>query len=1445
MKRMKQVFNFMLMVMLLFSGMGYAQDVPNRGLKDEPLLSENFDHGTESLPSGWTQLAISGSRRWACPDLNGSPSGDRCARHMSGTGSSAMITPAISVPATGDYELSFAFQSGSWINADSHKVMISTTGNDDISKFEDLYVFLNDPTHTLTGVWSEVPIKIDLNAYGGQEVHIAFVYKGGAGAAAWFIDDVEVKQKSNADIKTFPWEEGFEDNGTNLPVGWRQEVIVGDPDHPFWEVVSRGFGDVTEPHSGTYMVRFFGLSGRQSQLFTPSFDLTSLPNPRLKFWQRMQSVGGSRETLKIWYKTSANGEWTLLKEYRGSSAINWAERAVALPNPSDDYYLMFEGISGYGNGIHLDDLVIETTPNIPIISAESTLAFGTVYNNLPIVPSKGYTIFNMGGVDLTISVPTVTSSDLTVTGLPLTIPAMESASFNVALNGWGLPSGAYNGVITFTTNDSDIPEFTIDVTAGILSASVSSYIMETFNEGWPEGWLWGGTFPIQRLDNRGIDDSPCISANVYFEYPLITAQTSYVEMGNDPDMYFHYKAINLSDDLPTGADDLRYSVLVSKDFGATFDEVYSVPAGQHVPSADYTRVDVDLSAYANEYCMVQIVFYAEGAGDYNFYLDDVFVGSQREKELAAVSVTGNIAPTIHVAENYTVSVKNMGNMTQSNYTVRFMQRTESGGVEIGSLPGVAIAANETKEFTFSWTSGNIETVQFYGEVILVGDEYTDNNKTPFITVNSQPASYISVSVGDGTEKYRLPINTYYSKSIAQTLYYPHEIKANSGKIQSLVYKADYVYTENKLENIPVQIWIGETDREDLEAGWVNPTGLTEVYDGVLNFTAGKYDVTIELDTPYEYNGGILTVQTYRKASDYSTTNDGFIGTAEHKSNRSLLYNSFAADINPLDLSSILDATVIHGFPNTTFVLDTEGMGVLSGNITNGMTSLDDVKLHIVGTRLYTMTDAAGNYQFASLAPGSYDIEVSKHGYATQTINVTITANVPSVRNISLAPLSKFTISGKVTGSNAPNGIENVEVILSGYDNFIGITDMSGNYSIQNVFGGFTYDITTKANGYETYNSTIDIANTNLTHDIELIETPYPVLNLVATELNNQAIIRWDAPTSTTQFRYDNGICTGQLGFQAGFESYYPRGIIGSCHRESATLENISWYLTDIVDNKPTTVHIFIFELNKDGQPTSNVIFSVLDVPSTKLEWNTYQFPELVEAPNGFFMAMSHPTTYLAIGLSDPDENYPFKPQTHFYNSDFEIYTPVALDGGIYEKNVMIRAEGMVAGTRSEFGHPVSMRGQYIPTPIGYTIYRSKDDVLTKIDVTTSTTYTDTEWSTLSAGTYSYAVAAEYINNNVSINRYTNTLENKGVSIDNVDISDIQIYSHLNTIYIKNESNIPLKSAQVIDMQGRIVHETEVSRSAMFSVEVTTGHYVVKLVSEDGNVITTKLYLTTK
>ena len=163
----------------------------------------------------------------------------------------------------------------------------------------------------------------------------------------------------NCTVSSFPHQEGFENNGANLPSCWKQELVTGNTD---WTITTTGNGTNDMAHGGRYMARLYkaGMSNT-SRLIMPALNLSGLTNPTLKFWHTQEEWLLDQDILRIFFKTSSDGAWTLLKEYL-TDITDWTERTIALPNASADYYIAFEGETHYGYGIQLDDILIDGDP---------------------------------------------------------------------------------------------------------------------------------------------------------------------------------------------------------------------------------------------------------------------------------------------------------------------------------------------------------------------------------------------------------------------------------------------------------------------------------------------------------------------------------------------------------------------------------------------------------------------------------------------------------------------------------------------------------------------------------------------------------------------------------------------------------------------------------------------------------------------------------------------------------------------------------------------------------------------------------------------------------------------------------------------------------------------------------------------------------------------------
>jgi hypothetical protein len=144
-----------------------------------------------------------------------------------------------------------------------------------------------------------------------------------------------------------PFTEGFENAGS-IPNAWTQEYVTGAAN---WTFQSGGYSShPAGAHGGGYnALLYYGASSdHKTKLVMPMLDFgAATRNAQLTFWHCMQIWPTDQDELRVYYKTSAGGSWTLLATYTTSVAA-WTQQTLSLPNPNSTYSLAFEGNAKYG-----------------------------------------------------------------------------------------------------------------------------------------------------------------------------------------------------------------------------------------------------------------------------------------------------------------------------------------------------------------------------------------------------------------------------------------------------------------------------------------------------------------------------------------------------------------------------------------------------------------------------------------------------------------------------------------------------------------------------------------------------------------------------------------------------------------------------------------------------------------------------------------------------------------------------------------------------------------------------------------------------------------------------------------------------------------------------------------------------------------------------------------
>lgn len=158
------------------------------------------------------------------------------------------------------------------------------------------------------------------------------------------------------ELATYPFKETFEEDSPNRLCA-RNNLVTGETR---WEYVETNQNGTITPKNGSLMAEFRSTGrGDASKLVLGPFDLTSLKSPQVTFYYANVAWSGEVDELRVYYKTKIDTTWTQIGQNYDTEQTSWTKVDLALPDPSGSYFVAFEGISHYGRGINVDEIVIE------------------------------------------------------------------------------------------------------------------------------------------------------------------------------------------------------------------------------------------------------------------------------------------------------------------------------------------------------------------------------------------------------------------------------------------------------------------------------------------------------------------------------------------------------------------------------------------------------------------------------------------------------------------------------------------------------------------------------------------------------------------------------------------------------------------------------------------------------------------------------------------------------------------------------------------------------------------------------------------------------------------------------------------------------------------------------------------------------------------------------
>ena len=262
-------------------------------------------------------------------------------------------------------------------------------------------------------------------------------------------------------------------------------------------------------------------------------------------------------------------------------------------------------------------------------------------------------------------------------------------------------------------------------------------------------------------------------------------------------------------------------------------------------------------------------------------IDDLALEKLADLDMAVISITGNLYPKALSQEFYTVTVKNVGELTANNAKISIV--TENG-IELASET-VTLSSLEdyvtTLIVTFAQNMAGAMNIK--AVVTLNGDKIPENNEVA-LAVNVFPHmgyeincnDEITLTTGNVANSTNIPTNNTYRRSYTEQIYDAADIDLAPGTVingiaflPTYYYPYDNTYTKKNqaiyLANTSKDIFNNATDH-------IPADQFQYVFSGSVTFTHRNYNTAywqyIPFEIPFVYEGQNIVVALANNEENY-------------------------------------------------------------------------------------------------------------------------------------------------------------------------------------------------------------------------------------------------------------------------------------------------------------------------------------------------------------------------------------------------------------------------------------------------------------------------------------------------------------------------------------------------------------------------------------------------
>jgi hypothetical protein len=547
---------------------------------------------------------------------------------------------------------------------------------------------------------------------------------------------------------SFPFFEGFEDNGNNLPPCWTQEYVAENYN---WRVFNaQGAQGIPglEPvgaFEGEYKAVFYtnGKDGAITKLIAPPMNLTLMSNPVLKFHHVQQHYAGYQDSLKVYYRTSAHGTWVLLAKYK-DMIVDWTERILPLPEPSSQYSIAFEGYAEWGHSVQLDNIIVEDYVDTDIaVTAITPSGLHVGLSNKQIVTA---TIKNngrdpVGGFDISLY---LNDSFVTTEIFSGTIQGVEEIiyTFNATVD--LSVSGTYLLRVAADLEGDEVPENN-ELTV-IVKNLVCDALTFPYDEGFeeeifpPHCWTLEGNW--QRLTygaHTGIGRASY--AWWYGTLGWLISPKFSIPAGGECLLEFWSHVYEAKFHTHS-----EVMISTTNNNPSSFTLLHAL-SGAEIPESEWVKIAISLEAYAGKNIYIAFRYRSSGGQTGHMWsLDDIKVSNLNnyiDAEVVNITAPLDYGMNLTSAEPVTVQIRNNGGAPMSDFQLilEFEGSVVATENYIGYINSMA-SANYTFAQKLDLSAEGVYTIKV---TVDLPEDMNPNNDSMFKTVENKVTGIILYS----------------------------------------------------------------------------------------------------------------------------------------------------------------------------------------------------------------------------------------------------------------------------------------------------------------------------------------------------------------------------------------------------------------------------------------------------------------------------------------------------------------------------------------------------------------------------------------------------------------------------------------------------------------------------------------------------------------------------